>query len=360
MTIWNTVDVATDHPYQVVLGNGAVELLGQMLDGVARLAVIYPTKLAGLLPRLRGDISAEVTLIEVPDAEAAKDVAVLSRCWETLAAAGFTRSDAIVGFGGGATTDLAGFVAATWLRGVRYLAVPTTLLSMVDASVGGKTGINLPAGKNLVGAFYEPYSVLADLDWLDTLPEREFVSGMAEVLKAGFIAVPEILTAYESRPSLDPRDPQFAELLRLAIKLKADVVAADLYEQTTLGPDALGREALNYGHTLAHAIERVEGYKWRHGEAVAIGMVFAAEVSHRLGMIDADLLARHRQILSLVGLPTSYSGDWPLLRATMSLDKKTRGSTLRLVLLEQLAKPRIILNPPESVLADAFAALAPR
>ena len=201
-----------------------------------------------------------------------------ARLWSRLAAHGVTRSDAIVGVGGGATTDLAGFVAATWLRGVRLVLVPTTLLGIADAAVGGKTAIDIPEGKNLVGAFHPPAGVLADLAALETLPRAEYVSGLAEVIKAGFIADPVILDLIEADPAgaAVPHGPHARELVERAVRMKAEVVSADLRE-------AGRREILNYGHTLGHAIERVEGYRIRHGEAVAIGMVYAAELARLAG-----------------------------------------------------------------------------
>jgi 3-dehydroquinate synthetase len=227
---------------------------------------------------------------------------------------------------------------------------------MVDAAVGGKTGMNTTEGKNLVGAFHEPFTVLGDLDFLETLPPSELRSGLAEVLKCGFIADPAILDEFEADPlgALEPGNPVQARLIRRAVAVKAAVVSADLRERTSRGSD-IGREALNYGHTLGHAIERREHFQWRHGEAVAVGMVFAAELAHRLGLIDTDLVARHRSVLERVGLPTSYrAGAWLELRQAMSLDKKTRGSALRFVLLEGLARPAIHVCPGEGVLADAF------
>jgi 3-dehydroquinate synthase len=357
---WEPIDVAAEQPYQVLIGSGVSSLLPQFLEGVERVAIIHPPSLASALPAITSGLDQQVTAIRVPEAEAGKTAEVLEGCWEALAGAGFTRSDAVLGLGGGATTDLAGFVAATWLRGVKYIALPTSLLAMVDAAVGGKTGINLSAGKNLVGAFHEPFTVLGDLDFLETLPPSELRSGLAEVLKCGFIADPAILDEFEADAdgALEVGNPVQAKLIRRAVAVKAAVVSADLRERTSSGAD-IGREALNYGHTLAHAIERREHFQWRHGEAVAVGMVFAAELAHRLDLIDADLVARHRSVLKRVGLPTSYSsGDsWMDLRKAMSLDKKSRGSALRFVLLEGLARPAIQQDPAEGVLADAFMGL---
>lgn len=356
---WETVDVTAAQPYQVLIGRGAPALLPQFLEGVARIAVIHPPSLASWVGELIAGLDQQVLIIEVPESEAAKTPEVLSRCWDQLAEAGFTRSDAIVGFGGGTTTDLAGFVAATWLRGVRYLALPTTLLGMVDAAVGGKTGINLTAGKNLAGAFFEPFTVICDLSYLATLPEVDVRAGLGEVLKCGFIADPQILRAFLEDPKSSVQagsDLQW-ELIRRAISVKAHVVSADLTERTSEAT-SVGRELLNYGHTFAHAVEAHEHFSRRHGEAVAIGMIFAAELSHRMGLIDADLVAEHRRVLALARLPISYpQGSWPALREAMNLDKKTRGSTLRFVVLTGLAQVKILADPPEEMLVDSYNAL---
>jgi 3-dehydroquinate synthase len=260
----------------------------------------------------------------------------------------------VVGIGGGAATDLAGFAAATWLRGVPVVLVPTTLLGMVDAAVGGKTAIDVPEGKNLVGAFHPPQGVLADLATLETLPKADYVAGLAEIIKAGFIAEGEILRLVSADPkgATVPHGPHTRELVERAINVKAAVVAADLRESGL-------RETLNYGHTLAHAIEKLERYRFRHGDAVAIGMVFAAEVGHLAGYLSAADVTLHKQLLTEVGLPVAYPrAVWPELRATMSLDKKTRGARLRMVVLDGIGNPIIYDNPPEELLAQAYQEIA--
>ena len=258
--------------------------------------------------------------------------------------------------GGGATTDLGGFVAATWLRGVPVVHVPTTLLGMVDAAVGGKTGINTDAGKNLVGSFHEPAGVLCDLDTLAGLPRAELVAGLGEVVKCGFIAVPVILDLIvRNDPATLTADSEvLRELVERAIRVKIDVVTADLRE--TGGADGHpGREVLNYGHTLAHAVERSEEYAVRHGEAVAIGCVFAAELAGIAGKLPADVVERHRSVLQRVGLPTSYDrADFETLHEVMKVDKKARGSQLRFVVLDDLATPAILAGPTEADLRAAF------
>jgi 3-dehydroquinate synthase len=307
-------------------------------------------KLGEDLERLLATEGLEPVRIDVPDGEAAKTADVAATCWSVLGTAGFTRSDAVLGVGGGSTTDLAGFVAATWLRGVRLVTVPTTLLAMVDAAVGGKTGINTPEGKNLVGSFSPPAGVLCDLATLVSVPRDDYVGGLAEIIKGGFIADPTILTLIEDDPegARLPEGRHTRELIERKIQIKADVVGADLREGGL-------REILNYGHTLAHAIERVERYQMRHGEAVAIGMVYAAELSRLAGRIGPDLVERTRSILTSVGLPTAYRREaWPELRDHMRLDKKSRGAKLRFILLDDLAKLSPLEDPPEALLEAAY------
>jgi 3-dehydroquinate synthase len=341
-------------PYEVLVGR---QLLGELpaLIGTQakRVAVIHPEALADTGEALRADLADqgyEAVAIQVPNAEEAKTAEVAAYCWKALGQTGFTRSDVVVGVGGGATTDLAGFVAATWLRGVRWIAVPTTVLAMVDAAVGGKTGINTAEGKNLVGAFHPPAGVLCDLAALDSLPAHDYVSGLAEIIKAGFIVDPVILDLIEEDPQAarTPAGPHTAELLVRSIKVKAEVVSGDLKESGR-------REILNYGHTLAHAIEKNERYKWRHGAAVSVGMVFAAELGRLAGRLDDATADRHRAILESVGLPLTYRGDqWPKLLETMRVDKKSRGDLLRFIVLDGIGKPTVLEGPDPAVLIAAY------
>lgn len=353
----STVEVTAERPYRVEIERGASSGLVDLVGSAARVAIIHPAALAERAAGLASELAdRQVLSLVVPTGEQAKFSDTLVQCWQALAEAGFTRSDVVVGLGGGATTDLAGFVAASWLRGVGYIAMPTSVLGMVDAAVGGKTGINLPAGKNLVGAFWEPLGVLCDLSVLADLPRPELVNGLAEVIKCGFIADPEILRLVEHDPAgaLDPSSDVLAELVTRGIAVKARTVSSDLREQTSVG-GAVGREALNYGHTLGHAIEKAENFGWRHGEAISVGMVFAAELSHRFLGLDEATVARHRETLALVGLPVHYDGaDWQTLRAAMSLDKKTRGSSLRFVGVPRIGAVEIIDAPGEDVLAECF------
>lgn len=353
--------VAGASPYDVVVGHDLAHHLPALLGpAVERVAVICPDRLEGLIDDLIEPIAElDVTVLAVPDGEDAKRADVAEACWEALGEEGFTRSDAVVTVGGGATTDLGGFVAATWLRGVRVVHVPTTLLAMVDAAVGGKTGINTESGKNLVGAFHEPGGVLCDLALLETLPGEELRAGLGEVVKCGFIADPEILRLVEETDpdELVPSSPVLRELVERAIRVKIDVVVADLKE--TGGSDGHpGREALNYGHTLAHAIERVEAYGIRHGEAVAIGCVYVAELARRAGKLSDAVADRHRTAFARVGLPTSYSGaSFEDLLDAMRIDKKARGNQLRFVVLDDLARPVVLAGPSEDDLRAAYDAI---
>ena len=320
--------VHAERSYSVILTSSWKAELAQLIQGRTRVAVIvsesFKPDLSGLL-----DLESEIHVFDVPDGEEAKNVATLNKLWNWLGAAGFTRSDLIVGLGGGAITDLAGFTAASWLRGLDWIAVPTSLAGMVDASVGGKTGINSEYGKNLIGAFHSPSAVIIDTNFLETLSDRDFAAGMAEVIKCGFIADSEILTlaATHSIESLRKNPEAIVELIHRAVSVKAQVVSSDFKE-------SFAREALNYGHTLGHAIEIFAKYQLRHGEAVSIGLVYAAELSAARGLISTDELALHRSLLSRYQLPISFDRQaWQKLAPLLALDKKARGNTIRFVAL---------------------------
>ena len=357
-----TITVGDD--YDVVIGSGVLDRVADLLGpDVERVLVVHPPTLPTLAARVTdalGERGYAVHVAEVPDAEAAKTSTVAAALWSQLGAAGFTRTDAVVGVGGGTVTDLAGFVAASWLRGVRVVQVPTTLLGMVDAAVGGKTGINTAEGKNLVGVFHPPAGVLCDVDVLATLPDADLVAGLAEVVKCGFIADPVILDLVEADPDAVKRadGPHVRELIERAVRVKAHVVAADLRESSL-------REILNYGHTFGHAIEQVEHYSWRHGEAVGVGMVYVAELARLTGHLTGpggdQLVARHRSVLESLGLPTTYApGRWDELLTAMRRDKKSRGSTLRFVVLDALAEPARLAGPDDTLLHAAYGLVSPR
>ena len=325
---------ATIEPYDVSIGEGAMNQLAQVLeDKPSKVALIHTQPVQRHSDRARTLLRQggyEVYDIVIPDAEAGKTIDVANGIWQRLGDEGFTRSDAIVGLGGGAATDLAGFVAATWMRGIRYVNCPTSLLAMVDASTGGKTGINTPQGKNLV-----------------------------EVAKSGFIKDPEILRILEDHADelrsfdgatfLDSNLKEVvAELIERTVTVKAYHVSADLKEAGL-------REFLNYGHTLGHAIEKLEHFRWRHGNAVAVGCIYAAELSHLLGYIDRDLVDYHRSLLGSLGLPTSWNnGTWDDVLALMHRDKKARGNKLRFVVLDGIGHPIHLEDPPADAVEEAF------
>ena len=357
MSETTTIQVAGEQPYDIRVGRGILPTVAEALPpGAQKVLIVHPPTLAEQAEALRATLGADrqVLLAEVPDAEQGKRVEVAAFCWQVMGQADFTRTDVVVGFGGGAVTDLAGFVAATWLRGVAIVQVPTTVLGMVDAAVGGKTGINTAEGKNLVGAFWPPRAVICDLDLLDSLSPNERIAGFAEVAKAGFIWHPEILDLVEADPAavVDPRSESFRRCIELAIDMKARVVGEDLREAGL-------REILNYGHTLGHAIEHAERYRWRHGAAVSVGMTFAAELSRLAGRLPDEAVQRHRDVLGALGLPMTYrAGAWPQLLATMQRDKKARGSMLRFIVLDDIARPTVLQAPDESLLFAAYQEVA--
>lgn len=354
MSAPTVITVSGDEPYDVVIGRA---LLGQVAESlgksVAKVLVVHPVALTASAELLRESLLAagyETILAGVPDSEDAKRVEVAAFCWTIMGKADFTRTDAVIGFGGGSTTDLAGFVAATWLRGVKLIQVPTTLLGMVDAAIGGKTGINTAEGKNLVGAFHAPARVIIDLDTLLSLAQNEILAGFGEVVKYGFIADPVILELIEKdvAAATNPSSPVFQEIIERSVAIKARVVGSDFKEAGI-------REILNYGHTLGHAIEHAERYKWRHGAAISVGMVFVAELARLAGRLSEEVVDRHRSVLKLIGLPTTYSaGKWPQLLETMQRDKKSRAGTLRFVVLDATAKPTIMAAPTPEMLYAAF------
>jgi 3-dehydroquinate synthase len=338
-----------------VIGRGLLDDIPASLDGVSKVLIIHPQALAVTAELLRETLiqkGFEALLAEVPQSEEAKRVEVAAFCWGIMGQADFHRNDAVIGLGGGATTDLAGFVGATWLRGVRTVLIPTTLLGMVDAAIGGKTGVNTQEGKNLVGVFHQPYKVFIDLDTLETLQRNELLAGMSELVKYGFISDPEILeTVLNDDNSTDPSSDVFAELVTKAVAIKERVTTADFKESGQ-------REILNYGHTLGHAIEHAERYKWRHGAAISIGMTFAAELSMLSGKLSESDVELHRNVFLKLGLPISYRADrWPQLLEVMQRDKKARNGALRFVVLDRIGKPSILSAPTPELLFTAYQAI---
>jgi len=351
------VQVPGDDAYDVVIGRDVYHRAAELLRGnVERVLIVHAPTVGGIARNVGADLKERgmrVWYQETPDAEAAKTVDIAAAGWALMGQAEFTRSDAVITVGGGATTDVGGFIAATWLRGVQVVHVATTLLGMVDAAVGGKTGINTPEGKNLVGAFHPPAGVVCEMAALQTLPHSDLRAGLAEAIKAGFIADTELLRLVEENPqeALDPSSSRLQEIVRRAIAVKADVVSQDLKESGL-------REILNYGHTFAHAIELVENYRWRHGDAVAVGCVFAAELARGAGMLSKYEVDRHREIFTQVGLPTRYeAGHWEALSTAMRRDKKTRGTKLRFVVLNKIGHPTRLEGPSEELLRATYDAV---
>ncbi len=355
-----TVQVAVDPSYPVVIGTGLLGELGELLAGRHRVAILHQpvlTETAEVVRSHLADKGIDAHRIEIPDAEAGKDLPVVGFIWEVLGRIGIGRKDALVSLGGGAATDVAGFAAATWLRGVSIVHVPTTLLAMVDAAVGGKTGINTDAGKNLVGAFHQPAAVLVDLATLQTLPRNEIAAGMAEVVKAGFIADPVILDLIEADPqaALDPSGEG----------------AAGVGPTRDRGQGRGGRRGREGIRSARNPQLRPHiGSRDRAAGAVSMATrrrglgVLGVRCPNWAGWQGVSTTAtaeRHRSILTSLGLPTSYDADaLPQLLESMAGDKKTRSGVLRFVVLDGLAKPGRLEGPDPALLAAAYAEVGTR
>jgi len=345
----SAINVKAERNYQILIDIEWKSELANLLKGRSRAALIVSEDMKSRI----GDIASgdtEIFTFAIPDGEAGKTSATLLQLWNWLGAAGFTRNDLLIAVGGGATTDFGGYVAASWLRGIDWVAVPTTVAGMVDAAIGGKTAINSDYGKNLIGAFHSPIAVLVDFSWLETLTDRDYAAGLAEVVKAGFIADGAILDLLRGRKMAEIRGDNgiVQELFTRAIAVKAEVVSQDFKE-------AFAREALNYGHTLGHAIELESKFSLRHGECVAIGMAFMSQLQLALGLITPELAQDHLKLLQGLGLPTSYKRSaWPVLLANMSLDKKSRGKTLRFVTITGIGKTDRLENPDDQLLFSAY------
>ena len=344
-------------PYDVTIGEGVLTTAGEHLPELPRAAQAYVVADRGVAdrwfePLAEGLASRDLpaVLLTVPPGEEAKTLQVHQALLHQLATQSAHRDDLVVALGGGATGDLAGFLAATYMRCLPFVQVPTTLTAQVDAAVGGKTAVNLPEGKNLVGLFYQPVAVLADVATLSTLPERDFRSGLAEVAKYALTVDPELLAVLESDPSpVLTRDPAaLVDLVARCVRAKAAAVAED-------ERDTGRRLILNYGHTLGHALERLDAFEGRtHGEAIAIGMVFAARLGERLGRSEKGLTGRTVRLLSSLGIETT--SDLPDVRAVLTsftLDKKYQGG-VRFVLLEEAGRPVIVEGVPEATVAEVL------
>jgi len=346
--------------YTVHIGRGLLARAGELagpLPGAGRAAVVHAEPLTGLAELVAAGFAArglEVHRFPIPAGEDAKRLDVVAGLYERFAEVPLQRADPVVAVGGGAVTDTAGFAAATWLRGVPLVNVPTTVLGMVDAAIGGKTGVDLAAGKNLVGAFHQPAAVLADLDTLATLPAEERRAGLAEVIKAGLVADPALAeaTATRATAAIAGHPEALAPLVEGAVRIKAAVVGADEREGGL-------RAILNYGHTLGHALERLAGYTGlRHGEAVSLGMVFAARVAEATGVAAPGLAGGHVRLLSRLGLPVGgIEIDPDAAIDAMATDKKAKGG-LRLVLLTEPGSPLVVAAPGRALMAELIRSLA--
>ena len=345
----NRIQVNAERDYEVVFTEDWKASLAFVISERSRCAVVVTQSMRELLGNLEaGD--CEFTYCIVPEGEEGKSPQVLLQLWNWLAAAGFTRSDIVVGVGGGAITDIAGFASATYLRGIDWVAIPTSIAGSVDAAIGGKTGANLDYGKNLVGSFHSPIAVLIDPSWFKTLSDRDFAAGLAEVVKCGFISDGQILNLLQGKtiPEIRGDRDLLLELIARSVQVKATVVGSDFKE-------SFNREILNYGHTFGHAVEKHSGYQLRHGECVSIGMAFMAHLQLHLGLISQEVFDLHFLILNELGLPVTYSrGVWPELKALMSMDKKSRGSVLRFVTIGKIGETDRLENVAQGDLLHAY------
>jgi 3-dehydroquinate synthase len=346
--------------YDIVLSSGDPAGIGPFARAAlpkSHLALVAAD--ANTAPHARAAGSALETagfrtgFVTVPAGEGSKSPAELSRLYDALYDLAADRGTAVVAVGGGVVGDLAGFAAATYNRGLPLVMVPTTLLAMVDSAVGGKTGVNHPRGKNLIGAFHQPAGVWVGTAHLDTLPDREFRSGLAEVAKYGVILDADFFAWQEAHAAaVLARDPAaLVHVVERSCRLKADVVEKDEREETGL------RAVLNYGHTFAHAFETVGGYgAWLHGEAVAAGMCCAGRLAEKLGMIGPDVTRRQVELLAAFGLPTAPRPGWATddLLAVMRRDKKAAAGKLRFVLPERLGSVTLVGDVPEALVRDVL------
>jgi len=336
------ISVSAEHSYAVKIGLEFQVELAEVISRYSKVLIIAPSALKDLLKLDHSHI------FYTEDGESQKSIETVDAIWKYLGEIQLGRKDAIVGIGGGATTDLAGFVAATWLRGVDWVAIPTTLAAMVDAAVGGKTGINTDAGKNLVGAFHSPSSVIVDTSFLETLSDRDFAAGLAEVIKTGLIADESILELLDGCSEISDARKYSEELIAKSVAVKASVVSEDFKEGKL-------REILNFGHTFGHAIERRESYRLRHGEAVSIGLIYALYLSEELGGLDPEVTARTLDLLSKFTLPvTTKDLGWSDLLTLMQGDKKSRAQELRFIGLETISRPIWFESVPVEVAAKVY------
>ena len=332
-----SISVVAERNYEVVFVDDWARELLAFTHG-KRILLLAPEGLSAIVQsKLPG-----VEVITLPEGEGQKSIRTLSEVLETLAELKVSRSDYVVGIGGGATTDLAGFVAASYLRGIEWIAVPTSVVGALDASIGGKTGINLEHGKNLAGAFHSPSRVVVDLNWLLTLDDRDLRAGLVEAVKCGFVADPRILDLTRDYRS------NIEEIIERSIKVKSSIVGSDFRESGI-------REILNYGHTLGHAIEKHSNYSLRHGEAVAIGLNYVGALALELGYITKDVAGLHQELLTLLGMNLNYERSaWPEILELMSHDKKRREGGIAFILLKEIAVPERVEGIPTDLLASVY------
>jgi len=356
------VSVRVERPYDVVVGPGVASEVGSLLAGRRKAVIVTHRALVdpqtSAVEAALTDAGVEFSYALLDEGESAKSLTMIEFLTRSFATQGLLRNDVVVAVGGGVVGDTAGFAAAVYHRGIDVVQVPTTLLAQVDAAIGGKTGVNLPEGKNLVGAFHQPIGVFADVTMLATLPEREYRSGLGEVAKYALIepalqGTTEIADLLRDRTSdvLDREPAALTDLVGRCAAIKAHVVAADEHERSGL------RAILNYGHTLGHALETVSGYDLYHGEAVAIGLVFAGNLGGALERIDTERVERHRDLVTSLGLPTEVmekvrAGD---LLSVMARDKKSRGALS--FVLDGPDGLEVVDDPPAPALERAFVAV---
>jgi 3-dehydroquinate synthase len=344
------VDVALGpKSYAVVVERGVLTTAGARLRALgvgSRVALVTSASILRLYGKPVQESLEEagftVTLVDVPEGESAKTLTVAERCWDALLAAGLDRTSTVVALGGGAVGDLSGFVAATYMRGTNFVQIPTTVLAQVDASIGGKTAIDHPTAKNLIGAFYQPRLVLVDPATAATLPERDYRSGLAEIVKHGIVLDGEYFADLEaSVAEIRARDGATLErIIGGSCRLKANVIERDPEEKSDL------RFALNYGHTIGHALEAATAFgRFTHGEAVAIGIVAEARLAARIGVADGATADRQERLLAAVGLPTRVTGvDVDAVLAATRRDKKSRDGRVPFVLAPAVGRFRVVYD----------------
>ncbi len=358
----STIINTSQGSYRVIVGRGVIDDLGIELSKIGQTGrafliadeVMFANPVRRAHEALeRGGFKTHVLALEL--GEFNKNLDTVHTVYKWLAELHVERNDIVVAMGGGVTGDLVGYAAATWLRGVAIVHVPTSLAAMVDSSIGGKTGVNMPTGKNLIGAFHQPKLVVQDIEHLKTLPPREMAAGWAEAIKHGLILDSRLLDKFESMAkqmnTLEGEEPVNA--IRRSVAIKGQVISSDEFETGNQ------RILLNYGHTIGHAIETVTGYEtFLHGEAVAIGMTVAAGIAHRIGLIKSDLVDRQKHILESFNLPTTANNmDVNALISATKSDKKSRGGTIRWVLLEGPGKATTRENVPDAVVLDSLASI---